>query len=262
MEQCPASSLLDMPGVLRNSWRPQINHPYHFNFTTSSVPSGILHTNTHATGDFMRGTPNSQNITLPPMVIPSDFEIRPEEIMNMGFITSNTYPLHPIHLLVRNPEATSIPTMSCPSTPYQETRANQSCSGVVSNPPSSSASSSSSSLPSSHPSQQISTKSVGYKYINVTPYLHLPQHEAAKELGVPSSTLSKRWREATMNRNWPHRILRKLDKQIHLLIKNAYNIGNCPFREGDDSQSQQHERNLGYLLAKRREEAKVVFVRL
>jgi len=58
-------------------------------------------------------------------------------------------------------------------------------------------------------------------FINVAAYLHLPQHEAAKSLGIPSSTLSKRWKEATNNRKWPFRVLAKLDKEIVTLAQNA-----------------------------------------
>lgn len=49
--------------------------------------------------------------------------------------------------------------------------------------------------------------------VNITPYLHLPQSEAARILGIPASTLSKRWKEAT-TRKWPHRKLKKLEKKI------------------------------------------------
>eukprot|EP01114_Cavostelium_apophysatum_P008559 TRINITY_DN2111_c0_g1_i2.p1 TRINITY_DN2111_c0_g1~~TRINITY_DN2111_c0_g1_i2.p1 ORF type:complete len:177 (+),score=33.29 TRINITY_DN2111_c0_g1_i2:148-678(+) len=51
-------------------------------------------------------------------------------------------------------------------------------------------------------------------FIDVGPFVHLPQITAAKKLGIPASTLSKRWREATQNRTWPHRILTKIDRKI------------------------------------------------
>jgi len=66
------------------------------------------------------------------------------------------------------------------------------------------------------------TRSHDDVFQNVAPYLHLPQHEAAKTLGIPSSTLSKRWKEATNNRKWPFRELAKLDKEIVTLAQNAF----------------------------------------
>jgi len=57
-------------------------------------------------------------------------------------------------------------------------------------------------------------------YIDVTEYLSMPQNEAARRLGIPTSTLSKRWKEASVNRKWPHRIISKLDKEIMTLLHN------------------------------------------
>jgi hypothetical protein len=36
----------------------------------------------------------------------------------------------------------------------------------------------------------------GQTYVDITEYLNMPQSEAAKKLGIPTSTLSKRWKEA------------------------------------------------------------------
>jgi len=200
----------------------------------------------------------NSNLALPPIVIPSDFELYfdfgrtldegiPYSHQLQSQLSQSPMYFQPMLQNIQMPAAPRYPPLSSqvsnhfysdqkiPTTPLKE-------------PPNSNEL-----VPST------STKaSVGYKYVNVTPYLHLPQHEAARELSVPSSTLSKRWREATMNRNWPHRVLRKLDKQILLLVKNSgtYNSHNSDTNESDLSQ------NLSYLLAKRKEEAKVVFIRL
>jgi hypothetical protein len=61
----------------------------------------------------------------------------------------------------------------------------------------------------------------GQTHIDITSYLHLPQTEAAKKLGMPTSTLSKRWKEAVVNnRKWPYRAVTKLDKEIMTLLHN------------------------------------------
>lgn len=92
------------------------------------------------------------------------------------------------------------------------------------------------------------------KFVDVTPYLTLPQHEAAKKLGIPSSTLAKRWKEASCNRKWPYRTVSKLDKEILTLLKNVENA--------KTELSPSVEATLGVLLRKRQEELKTVLVRL
>lgn len=57
-------------------------------------------------------------------------------------------------------------------------------------------------------------------YVDITELLTLPQAEAAEKLHVPTSTLSKRWKEAARGRKWPHRAVAKLDKQILCLLHN------------------------------------------
>lgn len=70
-------------------------------------------------------------------------------------------------------------------------------------------------------SQVIPHNGVEPTHIDITCYLHLPQTEAAKKLGIPTSTLSKRWKEAVVNnRKWPYRAVSKLDKEIMTLLHN------------------------------------------
>jgi len=92
------------------------------------------------------------------------------------------------------------------------------------------------------------------KFVDVTPFLTLPQHEAAKKLGIPSSTLAKRWKEASCNRKWPYRTVSKLDKEILTLLKNV--------ESAKAELSPSVEATLGLLLKKRNEELKTVLVRL
>jgi len=100
----------------------------------------------------------------------------------------------------------------------------------------------------------IEKKDENSKFVDVTPFLTLPQHEAAKKLGIPSSTLAKRWKEASCNRKWPYRTVSKLDKEILTLLKNV--------ESAKAELSPSVEANLGLLLKKRNEELKTVLVRL
>lgn len=55
--------------------------------------------------------------------------------------------------------------------------------------------------------------------LDITQYLHEPQQIVAQKIGIPTSTLSKRWKEATRGkRTWPHRKVLKLDKEIQTYI--------------------------------------------
>lgn len=58
------------------------------------------------------------------------------------------------------------------------------------------------------------------QYLDVTPYLNMPQKDAAGRLGIPTSTLSKRWKDAVKQRKWPYRIVSKLDREIMVLLQN------------------------------------------
>jgi len=100
----------------------------------------------------------------------------------------------------------------------------------------------------------VEKKDDNSKFVDVTPFLTLPQHEAAKKLGIPSSTLAKRWKEASCNRKWPYRTVSKLDKEILTLLKNV--------ESAKAELSPSVEATLGLLLKKRNEELKTVLVRL
>jgi len=92
-----------------------------------------------------------------------------------------------------------------------------------------------------------------WKYIDVSSLVHLPQLQAAKVLGIPSSTLSKRWKEATGNRSWPHKILLKIDKRLTLLSQNAQLYGaNVP---------QETRQEMESLIKQRMEETRPVLIR-
>jgi len=96
----------------------------------------------------------------------------------------------------------------------------------------------------------------GQTYVDVTEYLNMPQSEAAKKLGVPTSTLSKRWKEAVRGRKWPYRMVCKLDKEIMTLLHNI------PQGPGAPPLPEEVEATLGLLIRKRSEELKSVVIRL
>eukprot|EP01122_Echinamoeba_exundans_P012712 TRINITY_DN53_c0_g1_i1.p1 TRINITY_DN53_c0_g1~~TRINITY_DN53_c0_g1_i1.p1 ORF type:complete len:399 (-),score=34.38 TRINITY_DN53_c0_g1_i1:339-1535(-) len=56
------------------------------------------------------------------------------------------------------------------------------------------------------------------RLVDISPYLNLPQKEAAKRLGLPVSTLSKRWKDATHDRKWPYRTIAKIDKEVMAIL--------------------------------------------
>jgi len=98
-----------------------------------------------------------------------------------------------------------------------------------------------------------SSSNQGGDYFDVTPYITLSQEKAAKRLGIPKSTLSKRWREATCNRKWPYRQLCKLDREIKTLVHNMHSHAG--------SIEPQLQSNLASLMRQRQEESRVVFIK-
>jgi hypothetical protein len=96
-----------------------------------------------------------------------------------------------------------------------------------------------------------------HQYLDITQYLDIPQSEAAKRLGIPTSTLSKRWREAVRSRKWPFRAVRSIDKQIMTLLHNVPQNSAAP-----QPLPGELEAELSMLLRKRQEELRPVIIRL
>ena len=96
----------------------------------------------------------------------------------------------------------------------------------------------------------------GQRYIDITDLLTLPQSQAAHILGVPTSTLSKRWKEAVRGRKWPYRTVTRIDKEIMTLLHNI--------PQGATSQQlpEEVEASLALLMKRRQEELKPVIIRL
>jgi len=96
----------------------------------------------------------------------------------------------------------------------------------------------------------------GQAYVDITEYLNMPQSEAAKKLGIPPSTLSKRWKEAVRKRKWPYRMICKIDKEIMTLLHNVPQGPNAP------PLPEEIENALGTLLRKRQDELRPVVIRI
>ena len=59
--------------------------------------------------------------------------------------------------------------------------------------------------------------------LDITAFLSLPQLQAAARIGIPVSTLSKRWKVAGNARMWPYRNVVKIDAQINELMLSVSN---------------------------------------
>jgi len=91
-----------------------------------------------------------------------------------------------------------------------------------------------------------------YCYIDIAPYLRFSQREAARKIGVPSSTLSKRWKEATMDRKWPFRMISKIEKDLKTLTPTGPN----------DDLDGNTQLAIKILQKRKREHQRPVFIRL
>lgn len=90
-------------------------------------------------------------------------------------------------------------------------------------------------------------------YRDISDVLNFPQSQAAKLLKIHPSTLSKRWKEATLNRKWPWRNVNKIDKQVESILNNIDKNYPIP---------QEIENYLAALLAKRQEQLVPVVIRI
>jgi len=195
----------------------------------------------------------SQNQDIKPVVLPPVFN----SIPNTPLSTTNPTPSSPNHNVVSalksilptpissNVIATSVTSPTRQETALTTTSHNQIFPAFGNN---------ALIQPKENEKRMVERKDENSKFVDVTPFLTLPQHEAAKKLGIPSSTLAKRWKEASCNRKWPYRTVSKLDKEILTLLKNVENA--------KAELSPSIEATLGLLLKKRQEELKTVLVRL
>ena len=93
-------------------------------------------------------------------------------------------------------------------------------------------------------------------YCDITHLLHLPQVEAAKQLGMAPSSLCKRWKEAVpKDRAWPHRGVHALDNEINSILENL------PRAMPLNVEEKEYDR-LKELLAKRRRALSRVTIRI
>lgn len=92
-----------------------------------------------------------------------------------------------------------------------------------------------------------------HKFLDITPYMVLPQAEAARRFGIPPSTLSKRWRTAARKRKWPWRAVAKIDKEISTICQNI--------KSGEELEPD-IARRLAMLLCQRSKELTPVHIRM
>lgn len=113
-------------------------------------------------------------------------------------------------------------------------------------------------VPPAGANQVVDYTNPAAKYTDITHLLNMPQAKAAEVLGMPMSTLSKRWKEAVRSRKWPFRQVSKLDKEIMTLLHNI-----PPGTEGDPQGATPPEiaQALGVLLKRRQDELKPVHIR-
>jgi len=92
-----------------------------------------------------------------------------------------------------------------------------------------------------------------HTYCDITEFLNMPQIQAAKIIGVPTSTLSKRWKESAPTRKWPWRTVCKIDKEMVQILKDVQPGAQVP-RESRDK--------LALLIRQRQEELRPIVIRI
>ena len=65
------------------------------------------------------------------------------------------------------------------------------------------------------------TTTEGSKELDITPYLCMTQMKASQILRIRAQKLSSCWKMATSNRKWPFREVKRIDREISILIKNV-----------------------------------------
>jgi len=100
---------------------------------------------------------------------------------------------------------------------------------------------------------QLQHETTPPSFVEVTPYIRFFQKNAALSLGMNTSTLSKRWKEATVGRKWPCRALKKLDRKIEFA---QYNLNN------QNSVSTSQQECIDLLVKERNELEQIVFIKI
>jgi hypothetical protein len=101
------------------------------------------------------------------------------------------------------------------------------------------------------PNKKIRQSNHGRQMVNLSQFGTMPQTEAARSLGIATSSLSKKWKEATNSRKWPFRTIMKIDKEIMALMNNI---------KAGQPLDAYTEFNLGILLRRRQQELVPVVV--
>ncbi|KAH3760891.1 LRR-GTPase of the ROCO family [Pelomyxa schiedti] len=212
--------------------------------------SGSLSPTQHSPASGNLGQQNSNSIELPPVVhssttTPSSAPM----IQDMSIAIRDSSSLQDRYLMNMSPRQASRSRSRRRS--RSSSRADIDESEEMAPPPENSLEPFGSASPALHVASQP-----GHKYVDITEYLTLPQADAAHKLGIPTSTLSKRWKEAVRSRKWPYRTVAKLDKEIMTLLHNI------PQGASAYPLSKDVEASLGQLMRRRQDELKPVVRRL
>lgn len=210
------------------------------------------------------GTESDGGTALIPILSPRSTE-KPKTVGHIGIFPTPRQPITSIHPSLLNPDPTQLQptqtaTITSTTTTTQSPKQQQQIQvgsplPHISPPMSSDLSTQRGETCTALAPAPAGSPTANQHYLDITPYLDIPQSEAAKRLGIPTSTLSKRWREAVRSRKWPFRAIRSIDKQIMTLLHNVPQGGNQPLPS-------EIEAELGILLRKRQEELRPVVVRL
>jgi len=238
---------------------PKANNPFTFSLETPSLSSGTLdkylksvlgEDSTSAIPDLLKPLHSSDNLSRKTDDISS---ISSDEKSHTG--SANMIPI------TTSTSATAASTVLGASTTVSQGIAN-----IVHHTPIpqymtlqpgvSDASQSAQALATTNDNNELIPVPRGQNYVDITEYLNMPQADAAKKLGIPPSTLSKRWKEAVRKRKWPYRMICKIDKEIMTLLHNVPQGPNAP------PLPEEIETALGISLRKRQEELRPVVIRI
>jgi hypothetical protein len=237
---------LARPPITAEPTTPMLTIANPLNIATPMTATAVAPTTLGSALSSMTPVPQLQAmgpmIVMTPTALPAatSTSTPPTQTTSIFFVpTSHALPFSPLSLLANNSNTNSASSPPNNNNNIQSLMTESTPAGLLI------------SSPQSAPTA-LATK--GDQFVDITPYLNLPQKEAARRLGIPTSTLSKKWKDAVKNRKWPYRIVAKLDKEIMVLLHNI--------PQGEGQMPPEIEASLAELLRKRQEALRPVVIRL